>query len=664
MKSLTRYGRTLLLAAVLAVGAACWLGCGDDDDSSSYYSDGGGSTGSIDSTGNHNGDSVGTLAYSNKCGKDGTADSCRKVEIGGSTWMAENLNYQPPTGNSWCYGNADSNCVKYGRLYDWNTAMAGAAGKNSVPSGVQGVCPSGWHLPSRGEWGLLAVAAGGTGPYGDEGAAGKKLKAKSGWNNNGDGTNDYGFSALPGGNVNRSGGFVSVGNIGSWWSASSVSNSYVRYVSYSRDYISENTYDKAYGFSVRCVENKDVIQYKVTVSNAAGADVIGDGDYIAGATVNIFAGTVPAGRKFKNWVSPGVTFANANYNNTTFTMPANAVTVTAVYETAYKVTVSSAGSGASEGDSCLAGETVSIKAGTAPAGQQFKNWTSSNSSVIFADANSATTTFIMPASAVTVTANFELVKYAVTVSSAWADATGSGSYTAGTTVSIYAGTAPTNYEFKDWTSASNGVTFANANRATTTFTMPANAVTVTANFSMVFIVDTRDSKIYKVVTIGNKSWMAENLNYQPTSVISWCYSNSTGNCTTYGRLYNWNTANTVCPSGWHLPTRREWGDLAIAAGGSGDYGAGGAAGKELKSKDGWYQSGNGTNYFGFSALPGGYRSPDGKFNDAEKSGYWWTATEGGDYDAYRRGISYNSGSVVYEYNVNKGNGYSVRCVAD
>jgi uncharacterized protein (TIGR02145 family) len=97
--------------------------------------------------------------------------------------MAENLNIK--TDGSWCYDNDESNCDKYGRLYNWNAAKT--------------ACPAGWHLPSREEWGNLAKAAGGTGEYGTGGKAGKKLKAKSGWDNKGNGTDDYGFSVLLGG---------------------------------------------------------------------------------------------------------------------------------------------------------------------------------------------------------------------------------------------------------------------------------------------------------------------------------------------------------------------------------------------------------------------------------------------------------------------------------
>jgi len=152
----------------------------------------------------------------------------------------------------------------------------------------------------------------------------------------------------------------------------------------------------------------------------------------------------------------------------------------------YTVTVLSVGAGASGGGNYAAGATVSISAGTAPTGQQFKNWTSSSDGVIFADANSATTTFIMPSNAVTVTAVFEAgataATYAVTVSSAGTGAIGGGNYEAGATVAIWAGTAPADRQFKNWTSSGNGVLFADANNEITTFVMPANPVTVTAVF--------------------------------------------------------------------------------------------------------------------------------------------------------------------------------------
>jgi len=166
----------------------------------------------------------------------------KTVVIGGKKWMAENLNYLPPTGKSWCYENNNPNCGKYGRLYDWNTAGM--------------VCPKGWHLPSRQEWNDLITAIGGKAV-----AGGEKLKARSGWNEHGNGTDEYGFFALPGGRRNSSDdSFTNVGRYGYWWTATAVAGSvfhvYYRDMGYRDDDVNENGGVKGYGFSVRCRMDK------------------------------------------------------------------------------------------------------------------------------------------------------------------------------------------------------------------------------------------------------------------------------------------------------------------------------------------------------------------------------------------------------------------------
>jgi len=168
--------------------------------------------------------------------------------------------------------------------------------------------------------------------------------------------------------------------------------------------------------------------------------------------------------------------------------------------------------------------------------------------------------------------------------------------------------------------------------------------------------DSRDGQKYGTVTIGGKTWMAENLNYETTSG-SWCYSGSADNCAKYGKLYDWETAKTVCPTGWHLPDTAEWRRLVETAGGSS------AAGKKLKATNGWNSSGNGTDDFGFSALPGGYRYSDGSFNYAGYDGSWWAATEYGSSNAYYRRMYDNHDYVGESYN-GKSDGFSVRCLQD
>jgi len=166
----------------------------------------------------------------------------KTVKIGTQIWMAENLNYDAE--NSKCYENKPENCEKYGRLYDWETAMK--------------ACPYGWHLPSDKEWQVLVNFAGG------KKVAGKKLKAKSGWNSyegkSGNGMDEYGFSALPGGHCNVNLGslhFYNVGYFGLWRSATEAGSNYTYQLSMSNVFEYTELYDvgKVGLTSVRCVKD-------------------------------------------------------------------------------------------------------------------------------------------------------------------------------------------------------------------------------------------------------------------------------------------------------------------------------------------------------------------------------------------------------------------------
>jgi len=174
--------------------------------------------------------------------------------------------------------------------------------------------------------------------------------------------------------------------------------------------------------------------------------------------------------------------------------------------------------------------------------------------------------------------------------------------------------------------------------------------------------DSRDGKKYKTVAIGKQTWMAENLNYNANGSI--CYDNEPANCTEYGRLYNWNTAKTACPKGFHLPSNKDWNVLMKFVNPScSDNSNCANAGTKLKATSGWNSNGNGTDEFGFSALPGGSGNSDGYFNYAGYNGYWWSASETSSYGAYSRNMYYYSEDVLY-YDYDKSNLYSVRCLQD
>ena len=155
--------------------------------------------------------------------------------------------------------------------------------------------------------------------------------------------------------------------------------------------------------------------------------------------------------------------------------------------------------------------------------------------------------------------------------------------------------------------------------------------------------DPRDNKTYKTVKIGDQVWMAENLNYK--SGLSYCFgeepsskqNSHPGLCNTYGRLYKWDAATEVCPDGWHLPSKTEFETLLKTVGGAD------SAGIKLKSVDGWKfekKETVGTDDYGFTALPGGYRKEDnlsglvvtGNIESYDFIGdkvlaYFWTSTE-------------------------------------
>jgi len=192
----------------------------------------------------------------------------RTVVIGTQRWMAENLNYDVPgVDTDVCYANNSSNCDMYGRLYDWTTAMNLSSGCNyssSCTSQVQivqhrGICPVGWHVPSQAEWRTLVKYVDPNASGDHNNIAGTKLKSATGWNTkNGSipGTDDFGFSALPGGN-GSGGSFYNAGYNGYWWSAKEGSPALAReWYMIDHSYVFSNGFNaKTYRFSLRCVED-------------------------------------------------------------------------------------------------------------------------------------------------------------------------------------------------------------------------------------------------------------------------------------------------------------------------------------------------------------------------------------------------------------------------
>lgn len=166
--------------------------------------------------------------------------------------------------------------------------------------------------------------------------------------------------------------------------------------------------------------------------------------------------------------------------------------------------------------------------------------------------------------------------------------------------------------------------------------------------------DSRDGNVYRTVKIGNQVWMAENLNFKVDG--SYCYKDSAKYCTKYGRLYSWAAANKACPDGWHLPTIDEFKTLFATIGKQS------TAGKKLKSTSGWNNDGNGTDDFGFTALPAGiWYGKDKYYNYEGHHANFWSSIKNGSDSADYVNMFYGYDSV-HVFVHDKNDGMSVRCL--
>jgi uncharacterized protein (TIGR02145 family) len=165
--------------------------------------------------------------------------------------------------------------------------------------------------------------------------------------------------------------------------------------------------------------------------------------------------------------------------------------------------------------------------------------------------------------------------------------------------------------------------------------------------------DKRDGNVYRTINISGVSWMAENLRYKAKEGASY-FDNNSNNIPDYGVLYDWKTATTVCPAGWHLPSGSEFRALA-------NY---------IEQKGTWTSNASGLSSFGIQM--GGMLDYEGTFSEVGESCYFWTSTE---YDsANSEYFSYilidqmpvidvsRPEDITDMHGTEKANKYSVRCV--
>jgi uncharacterized protein (TIGR02145 family) len=174
------------------------------------------------------------------------------VCIGNQVWMGKNLNWD---GAGVCYDGSSANCDTYGRLYTWEELMDGASASSAAPSGVQGICPAGWHVPSEAEWDTLIAACGGNT------LAETRLRSTTGWPAPNQNTDTYGFNMLPGGHYISSGGtsvYQYLGESAKFWTTTASGNDHIALNAYAptlslAPYSPPPTY--VWKFSCRCVKD-------------------------------------------------------------------------------------------------------------------------------------------------------------------------------------------------------------------------------------------------------------------------------------------------------------------------------------------------------------------------------------------------------------------------
>lgn len=275
--------------------------------------------------------------------------------------------------------------------------------------------------------------------------------------------------------------------------------------------------------------------------------------------------------------------------------------------------------------------------------------------------------------------------------------TGEGQHEVGEQVNITAEANP-GWEFVNWTDDEGIVSEA----ANFTYTMPAEDVTLTANFVEEqvgftcgdLLIDTRDGQEYTTVQIGEQCWMAENLNIgtringsssqNDNNILEkYCYNDSEVNCNTYGGLYQWeemtdysntSTVQGICPGGWHLPTMDEWFTLISVVSAKVEYQCNNNPeyiGKSLASVSYWTSTyepvcavglnPTSNNATGFSGMPAGQRTSSGNFNPIGIFCNWWSTdtyigSNAWSFNMYYKSVGLNNSTYSKDY------GFSVRCL--
>ena len=543
---------------------------------------------------------------------DASGNTYTSVKIGTQEWMAENLRatkysdgtvipnvtdsaqWVSLTTGAWCHYNNDSQYDSvYGKLYNWYTVETGK------------LCPSGWHVPADADWTALDDYLAANGHSGTEPEA---LKATSGWGDHWyyNGTDDYGWNALPGGmfvkHPYRS--FDGLGRDGFWWSSSQYDYITTSTYAFARVITAYNQYffsawEKERGHSIRCI--------KSAADTAASMYLIDSGIVIGKYTTSTIDSVV-------------------------FYRPVMLPTLT--------TTISSI-----KGTSAVIGGDITNNGGGAVTSRGVCWGTSSNPTTGDNSTVNGSGTGIFTSNLSGLTRNTTYYVRAYAINSAGISYGNEMSFT--TTNAVYG----------------NGLTDASGNTYQSviigTQEWMAENLRTSKYADGTSIPNVKDGDLWADLDFG--VGQGDTSQWDGNPLGAWChYDNDSQYDSIYGKLYNWFAVGTekLCPTGWHVPSYDEW-TLLI------DYlGVNGYENKEswaLKSRSDW----NGSDNYGWNGLPGGYRDDNGPFfyEGYRGRGMWWTSTP-----IYLTSAFHTRFADHYDWfnriEMDKVYGFSVRCLKD
>ncbi|WP_173468777.1 fibrobacter succinogenes major paralogous domain-containing protein [Fibrobacter succinogenes] len=591
----------------------------------------------------------------------------KTVKIGEQTWMAENLNYGKISSS--CYEKKNENCTKYGRFYTWRDA--------------QQACPRGWHLPSKKEWDVLLYKAhdgiGNKLMYRDVDTSfsfinnGKYLKSRTGWKDNRNGTDAFGFSVIP---IVSS----SVGEYAEFWSSTEYEGNGQVWVTHfgTTDWeATQTTLVKWSDISVRCLKDVD----SAYDSSSEDVRMISDayGEMLTDPRDGKKYKTVKIGEQ--TWMAENLNYEAKNslcYDN----KPSNCKKYGRLYSqdvaqsvcpegwhlpdtTEFLILIDAVGLERSAGRvlksrSGWKSNTLTDN-GTVPATEILKLIRKSNSSK---DGNGtddygfsalpAGSMIGKSSSGVGERANFlidqgsDFLKKANSGKDRFQKSLRLNYNDDGVDISL-------SIDNIDYKFSASVRCLKDINSA---YISSAKDVREISDHQKDILTDLRDGKQYKTVKIGEQTWMAENLNYN--TPYSYCYEGEKSNCSRYGRLYKWQAALKACPAGWHLPSMTEFETLFHAVGGFS------SAGQKLKATTLWKKELDITNddVVGFAALPGGYMDNDWNYGGVGDNAHFWSSTEyDSGYAAYNVDLYYSEDGA-FLHNDMESISFSVRCLKD